>query len=289
MQVRKILPHIVTLLLAATLVLAQQVWASPLASRLGAPADATSKTTINYQGYLADSGGAAVNGPVSIVFSLYAVETSGAPLWSETQNAVTVTDGLFSVLLGSVTPLGQSLFDGNPNLWLGVTVGADEEMTPREKLSSAPFALSGGVPAGVIVMWSGPQSAIPDGWVLCDGQNGTPDLRDTFALGAQTGQAPGGPVGSHTKTLSASNLPAHTHPLTIDAGGAHTHGTRIRDDNNFEDGSNKGGADDTSSSDGITTTSSGNHTHTGTAGSTGSGAPIDVRPRYYVLAFIMKR
>ena len=40
-----------------------------------------------------------------------------------------------------------------------------------------------GLPSGVIVMWSGTLDAIPDGWALCDGSNGTPDLRNRFVLG----------------------------------------------------------------------------------------------------------
>ena len=40
------------------------------------------------------------------------------------------------------------------------------------------------VPAGTVVMWSGPADAIPDGWALCDGKGGTPDLTDRFIRGA---------------------------------------------------------------------------------------------------------
>jgi hypothetical protein len=40
------------------------------------------------------------------------------------------------------------------------------------------------VPSGAIVMWSGTVASIPQGWLLCDGQNGTPDLRDRFIKGA---------------------------------------------------------------------------------------------------------
>src|SRR5690625_782038 len=40
------------------------------------------------------------------------------------------------------------------------------------------------VPGGIIVMWSGTHTDIPSGWLLCDGTNGTPDLRDRFILGA---------------------------------------------------------------------------------------------------------
>lgn len=39
-------------------------------------------------------------------------------------------------------------------------------------------------PSGVICMWSGATTAIPTGWALCNGSNGTPDLRDKFVVGA---------------------------------------------------------------------------------------------------------
>ena len=84
--------------------------------------------TINYQGYLTDSIGNPLDGTVDMVFSIYDVDTGGSPLWTETQTGVVVTDGLFSVNLGEVTPLSIP-FD--VPYWLGVQVGADAEMIPR--------------------------------------------------------------------------------------------------------------------------------------------------------------
>ncbi len=55
-----------------------------------------------------------------------------------------------------------------------------------------------GLPAGVIVMWSGQLDAIPDGWALCDGQNGTPDLSNRFVLGADTAAYLGSTGGSRS-------------------------------------------------------------------------------------------
>ena len=81
----------------------------------------------------------------------------------------------------------------------------------------------GAVPAGVIVMWSGPVANIPTGWAFCDGTNGTPDLRGHFigAYGQLGIHAPfnalGGQGGSFTVNLSPNQIPAHTHdgnPLT---------------------------------------------------------------------------
>lgn len=67
-----------------------------------------------------------------------------------------------------------------------------------------------GLPAGVIVMWSGPLDAIPAGWKLCDGSDGTPDLRNRFVLGAGTGEYQGSAGGSRTHQHRAGN---HIHQI----------------------------------------------------------------------------
>ena len=52
------------------------------------------------------------------------------------------------------------------------------------KHQSGVLEFCGNVPAGGIILWSGNIASIPEGWVLCDGSNGTPDLRDRFVVGA---------------------------------------------------------------------------------------------------------
>ena len=65
-------------------------------------------------------------------------------------------------------------------------------------------ALSGGggsgVPNGAIIMWSGTVATIPDGFSLCDGSNGTPDLRNRFVIGAGDTYAVGATGGSSATT-----------------------------------------------------------------------------------------
>ena len=96
--------------------------------------------TINYQGYLTDSGGNPVNGPVSMKFSLYTIQSGGTAFWTETQS-VTVNDGVYSVTLGTVNQtLGNYNFD--MPYFLGVTVGTDPEMTPRQPLTSVGYAFT---------------------------------------------------------------------------------------------------------------------------------------------------
>lgn len=95
---------------------------------------------INYQGYLTDPG---TNEPItdskSMTFSIYSVSSGGTALWTETQ-MVTIEDGYFSILLGSTTPVSYSVFTGG-DLYLGVTVDTDAEMTPRKRIVSVGYAL----------------------------------------------------------------------------------------------------------------------------------------------------
>jgi len=95
--------------------------------------------TINYQGYLTDSGGTPVDGTVQMTFRIYDVATGGIALWTETQSSVTVSDGIYSVVLGSVTPISLS-FD--TQYFLGIEVETDGEMIPRQALTSVGYAFS---------------------------------------------------------------------------------------------------------------------------------------------------
>ena len=61
-----------------------------------------------------------------------------------------------------------------------------------------------GIPSGGIIIWSGAANAIPSGYVLCDGTNSTPDLRDRFVVGAQNAYAVGATGGATTDSVSIS-------------------------------------------------------------------------------------
>lgn len=74
-------------------------------------------------------------------------------------------------------------------------------------------SVGGGVPKGSIIIWSGSASDIPDGWALCDGQDGRPDLRDKFVLGAGLNHSVGEIGGSETVTLTEGQMPAHRHGI----------------------------------------------------------------------------
>ncbi len=93
---------------------------------------------INYQGKLTDSGGAPLTGSYNITFKIYNAETAGTLLWQETQTGVVVQKGVFSILLGSVTALNLP-FD--TQYYLAIQVGADSEMSPRQRITSAGYAI----------------------------------------------------------------------------------------------------------------------------------------------------
>ena len=83
------------------------------------------------------------------------------------------------------------------------------------------------MPSGGIIMWSGAVSAVPTGWALCNGSNGTPNLTGKFIVMADADS--GGTYnvnntgGANDVTLSTSQMPSHSHSGTASSGGAHTH------------------------------------------------------------------
>jgi len=102
------------------------------------PARAEAPQTMHFQGYLKDASGDPVDGAVDMAFTLYDAESGGTALWTETHTDVTVSDGVYSVVLGSVTPLD---LEWDEQYYVGVAVASDAEMTPRMALAAAPYAL----------------------------------------------------------------------------------------------------------------------------------------------------
>ncbi|MEZ4867547.1 MAG: hypothetical protein R3C14_39840 [Caldilineaceae bacterium] len=127
------------------LVLGSLFWAQSVgAISLGAPLDVSTSTgTLAYQGRLANSSGEPLTQTVNMTFRLYAAVSGGTPLWEEQwtgANSVQVSDGLFNVMLGSLTSIPPTTIAENSNIFLGITVGTDSEMSPRVQLGSVPFA-----------------------------------------------------------------------------------------------------------------------------------------------------
>ena len=113
-------------------------------------------------------------------------------------------------------------------------------------------------------MWSGASTSIPTGWLLCNGSNNTPDLRNRFIVGAGSSYSVGATGGEATHTLTIDEMPSHSHNLdaTTTTSGSTLNGVYINVRNK-----------------GLTFTTD----------STGSGSAHENRPPYYALCFIMKQ
>jgi hypothetical protein len=139
-------------------------------------------------------------------------------------------------------------------------------------LQTAP-AVSSQFTAGMILLWSGSIGSIPSGWVLCDGGNSTPDLRDRFVIAAGSSYA----VGATGGTADAIVV-SHNHTLT-DPGHAHSYTSA-----SFVSQGTTGGASAQAPA-GATTGSATTGITIASSGTSGTGANI---PPYYALAYIMK-
>lgn len=64
-------------------------------------------------------------------------------------------------------------------------------------------------------MWSGSSTAIPTGWLLCNGSNGTPDLRNRFIVGAGNSYSVGSTGGEATHKLTVAEMPSHSHTVSF--------------------------------------------------------------------------
>lgn len=159
------------------------------------------------------------------------------------------------------------------------------------KLSDLEVQISGMllalVPAGVPLPWSGSINAVPDGWLLCDGQNGTPDLRDKFIVGAGGTYAVGatGGSGSHSHSitgnvgdtaLTIAQMPSHSHNINVPRAstgiGSVTSGSLALANPPAASSTNNAGGDQPH-----------DHPFEGSAGTSSS------LPPYYALAYIIRR
>jgi hypothetical protein len=131
------------------------------------------------------------------------------------------------------------------------------------------------IPTGMISLWYGSIGSVPTGWYLCDGTNGTPDLRDKFIVGAgstysvaATGGSTDAIVVSHTHTATVTD-PGHNHTSLVIPGGTVTGGGAV----NYVTSGNTGTA-----TTGITVSNA-------STGVSGTNANL---PPYYALAYVMK-
>lgn len=222
---------------------------------------------------------------------------------------------------GDFTGTGHGDFDGSFTGDVNVSghnFVTDDGQILEEQIDPAAW-IRRGLPLGAIVMWSGIVADIPESFALCDGDNGTPDLRTRFVVGAGSGGgfiAPGSTGGSETAggggTIALGG--AHTHPLAVDGHAltanempAHKHGNGVADAGGvfFNHGSfpaspttgeNPQNSNNSGTLEGWTTTDGDGDEHTHTGSTTESGAhthdltldDVSIIPPYFALCYIMK-
>ncbi|WP_372519809.1 phage baseplate protein [Candidatus Ruminimicrobiellum ovillum] len=190
-----------------------------------------------------------VNATKTMNFKIYSQPAGGTAKWESGNQSVVVSSGIFSVVLNpeidwrqrdcyleieienkklepreKLTSVPYSLHSNTTesatvkeDSEFSVTVGNDKKFVVD---SSGAKTIVGTteyfmVPKGAIIIWSGSINDIPAGWVLCDGTNGTPDLRDRFILGAGRNYAVDTTGGEESVALTINNIPAHSHKISI--------------------------------------------------------------------------
>lgn len=144
------------------------------------------------------------------------------------------------------------------------------------------------IPPGTITIWSHPIEEIPDGWVLCDGSNSTPNLMGTFLRGSVSAGQSG---GQSSYSIDISQLPSHNHGGSTTNSGNHIHGVggRYYGRNRSSGYAGTIDWDDPNRTGSTRGSENGSHSHDVTIESAGSGSnSIDNNPRYATVAYIMK-
>jgi hypothetical protein len=157
----------------------------------------------------------------------------------------------------------------SPDDFAATVATVDGNLNVRNKVMESGFSL---IPRGVIVAWTGSQA--PDGWAICDGDNGTPDLSGRFILGSGfadnlTPRTLNQRGGAETHTLNVNELPEHDHYVAPSAGYESNSSRR----NIYADFSGW---------------HHGRYRRDVRTGPTGRGDPHNNMPPFHVLAYIMK-
>lgn len=217
---------------------------------------------------------------------------AGKTMWvfNNGTNVVDVTNHMTSLTLGSALPVasggtGSTTLTAN-NVLLGNGTSALQAVAPGSSgnlLTSNGTTWTSAAPptsfvSGMILLWSGSVASIPSGWVLCNGSNGTPDLRDRFVVGAGSTYAVDATGGS-----ADAIVVSHTHTATVtDSGHTHSVPSGGQGPSNYGLGG-PAGSFSVSQTTGSSTT--GISVSNSTTGSSGTNANL---PPYYALAYIMK-
>lgn len=142
------------------------------------------------------------------------------------------------------------------------------------------------IPSGIICLWSGSVDNIPDGWALCNGENGTEDLRDKFVVGAGRNYAVNATGGNTRQNVNLSGSTGGT-TLTVGHMPSHTHNVYIRSANTDSHGFDllRGQSSYTYTTALGTSATGGSQSHTH---SLSGSATVSTLPPYYAKCYIQK-
>ena len=171
-------------------------------------------------------------------------------------------------------------------------ISASGDLSYNNSTGVMSFSAPSAFVSGMIILWSGNTGNIPTGFVLCNGSNGTPDLRNRFIVGAGDVYSPGATGGLNEVEISQAQLPGHNHSFSATTGSdshSHTYVGALWPSSGPEQ-NQSGGPEDRTNFNYQRTTASDSHSHSvsGTTGNTGSGQGHENRPPYYALCYIMK-
>ncbi len=151
------------------------------------------------------------------------------------------------------------------------------------------------IPRGTIIMWHGEHTKIPDGWALCDGDKGTPDLRDRFIVSAGKNYKVDSTGGKDSVSLKINEMPRHTHTASSTIpkeDGNHLHYWNGYKQKEYEDGGSHVRSKEKIGSDpkDVINNNDGAHKHRikTEIDPSGDGAAHENRPPFYALLFLMK-
>ena len=229
----------------------------------------------------------------------------GGMVSGNTESGITVTyqdsDGTIDFSVASQTD--QNFTTTLKNKLDGIASGATNVTNNNQLTNGAGYVTAANAfPSGGIIIWSGAVNQIPTGWVLCDGNNSTPDLRDRFIVGAGTGgsYSPGNTGGAASVTLSVAQMPSHSHSTNSHAhsfsgSGSHSHVLPVGRGGSQSNISGYIAYDRVEQVQNNLSTQSASVTVSGTTGGEspntnpdGGGGSHENRPPYYALCYIMK-
>ena len=209
-------------------------------------------------------------------------------------------------------PANGAYIDGQVRIGSGAGTTSKLEIegtaTATDSITAPNFWGRGTVPVGFIGMYSGSADASlfdatgkgitgskMEGWAICNGNNGTPDLRGRFIVGADNNETSADgdydymvteTGGENTHTLTIDEMPSHHHDGNTDHDGAHRHsmGTRGFDADGPDALAPDGSSDDTD----LHTNTDGAHSHHFTTNNTGGDQAHENRPPFYAVYYIMR-